>query len=455
MDKGTHFYRCDFQVHTPRDRQWHGDRPISEEDRRSYAVDFIAACRAKRLDAVAITDHHDMAFIPYIREAAANELDAEGNPLPEEQRIQIFPGMELTLGIPCQALLIFGADFPDDMFGLATTSLTITPANASEPQCHEIERLARITTLQELQQELDKHEYLKGNYILLPNVSEGGASTLLRSGHSGHYKNMPCVGGYLDGNISQLGEGNIRILSGRDIEYGNKSVALFQTSDNRSRDFAQLGTEATWVKWAVPTAEALRQACLAYESRISQDTPLVPSVYITSLSVSNSTFMGPINIEFSSQFNSIIGGRGTGKSTILEYLRWGLCDEVPSSIDYEDLPSYEAKRDSLIRQTLTALNANVQVNFIVNGVPHSVRRDSTNGELTLKIAGGDFDTCTEQDVRNLLPIQAYSQKQLSNVAIRIEELTRFIRSPIRQQLKNANIQLEQTALQMRSVYSSL
>lgn len=455
MDKGTHFYRCDFQVHTPRDRQWQGDRPISEEERRSYAVDFIAACRAKRLDAVAITDHHDMAFIPYIREAAANELDAEGNLLPEVQRIQIFPGMELTLGIPCQALLIFGADFPDDMFRLATTSLTITPANASEPQCHELERLAHITTLLELQQELDKHEYLRGKYVILPNVSDGGASTLLRSGHSGHYKNMPCVGGYLDGNISQLGEGNSRILSGRDPEYGNKALALFQTSDNRSRDFAQLGAEATWVKWAVPTAEALRQACLAYESRISQDTPVLPSVYITSMSVSNSSFMGPINIEFSSQFNSIIGGRGTGKSTILEYLRWGLCDEAPSSTDYEDLPTYEAKRDSLIRQTLTALSANVQVNFTVNNVPHSVRRDSTSGELTLKIADGDFDTCSELDVRNLLPIQAYSQKQLSNVAVRLEELTRFIHSPIRQRLDNVNIQLERTALQMRSVYSSL
>ncbi|GAI89315.1 unnamed protein product, partial [marine sediment metagenome] len=158
---------------------------------------------------------------------------------------------------------------------------------------------------------------------------------------------------------------------------------------------------------------------------------------------------------FSSQFNSIIGGRGTGKSTILEYLRWGLCDEAPSSTDYEDLPTYEAKRDNLIRQTLAALNANVQVNFIVNNVPHSVRRDSTSGELTLKIADGDFDTCSELDVRNLLPIQAYSQKQLSNVAVRLEELTRFIHSPIRQQLDNVNIQLERTALQMRSVYSSL
>ena len=39
--------------------------------------------------------------------------------------------------------------------------------------------------------------------------------------------------------------------------------------------------------------------------------------------------MGPIVIELNPQYNAIIGGRGTGKSTILEYLRWGLTDEPP------------------------------------------------------------------------------------------------------------------------------
>jgi len=37
MDKGAHFYKCDFQVHTPRDINWVGDRPVSEEDRKTYA----------------------------------------------------------------------------------------------------------------------------------------------------------------------------------------------------------------------------------------------------------------------------------------------------------------------------------------------------------------------------------------------------------------------------------
>jgi len=455
MDKGAHFYKCDLQVHTPRDRQWHGERPITDIDRQDYARDFIAACRARELHTVAITDHHDMAFISYLRQAALNEVDSDGNPVSDEQRILIFPGMELTLGIPCQALIIFDADFPNDMFNLVTTCLAISPADPSEPQCNELIRLDRITSLDMLYEELDKHNYLKGHYIVFPNVSEGGNSTLLRSGHAAHYKNMPCIGGYLDGAIDQLGDGNISILEGRDTNYGNKPLAVFQTSDNRRRDFADLGSSATWVKWAQPTAEALRQACLARESRISQDKPLIPPVAITSLNVSNSSFMGPIYLEFNNQYNAIIGGRGTGKSTILEYIRWALCDEPRLTMGYEELPSYEAKRDNLVRQTLTALNANVQVNFIVNGVPHSVRRDSANGDLTLKIGGGNFESCSESDVRNLLPVQTYSQKQLSSVGVRLEELTRFVHAPIRQQLDDLNLQFNQVALEMRSAYSSL
>ena len=26
MDKGAHFYRCDFQIHSPRDRSWTGGK---------------------------------------------------------------------------------------------------------------------------------------------------------------------------------------------------------------------------------------------------------------------------------------------------------------------------------------------------------------------------------------------------------------------------------------------
>lgn len=45
MDKGAHFYKCDFQVHTPRDINWNGERPATANDRKAYAEDFIKKCR--------------------------------------------------------------------------------------------------------------------------------------------------------------------------------------------------------------------------------------------------------------------------------------------------------------------------------------------------------------------------------------------------------------------------
>lgn len=455
MDRGAHFHRCDFQVHSPRDANWDGPDCTSDEDRRQYARSLIQACRDKGLDAIAITDHHDMLFARYVREAAREERDDRGQPLPADRRIAVFPGIELTLNVPCQALLLFDSEFPDDMFGLALTALSIMPSSDEQSKTAQTKRLESITTLTMLKDELDKREFLRNRYIILPNVSQGGTDTLLRSGNGPKYASMPCVGGYLDGGIDQLHSGNKKILEGKASQYGNKALALFQTSDNRKANHADLGRSTTWVKWATPSAEALRQACLAKESRISQREPELPAIAITSLNVSNSAFLGPIQIEFNPQYNALIGGRGTGKSTVLEYLRWGLCDQLPSLADDDELPNYQLRRKTLIEKTLQTVNATVQVGFVVNGIPHVVRRHSKTDELLLKVGSGDFEPCKESDVRSLLPIQAYSQKQLSNVSIRLEELSRFVEAPIRGELDDIENQFARTAAEMRQVYATL
>ena len=57
MDKGAHYFRCDLQVHTPRDLRWSGPNAVTNEERMAYARRLVAACRDIGLDAVAITDH--------------------------------------------------------------------------------------------------------------------------------------------------------------------------------------------------------------------------------------------------------------------------------------------------------------------------------------------------------------------------------------------------------------
>jgi hypothetical protein len=84
---------------------------------------------------------------------------------------------------------------------------------------------------------------------------------------------------------------------------------VFQTSDDRFDDRRNLGTHSTWVKWAQPTAEALRQACLARQTRLHQAEPQLPAITITSLEISISTFLGSVDLQLNPQFTCLIGGR--------------------------------------------------------------------------------------------------------------------------------------------------
>jgi chromosome segregation protein len=360
--------------------------------------------------------------------------------------------MELTLGVPCQALLLFDADLPKDMFSLAMTALAIVPAPSENPTTNEPERLEEIQSLKMLKAALDRYQFLRGKYIILPNVSDGGSMTLLRAGAAGKYAEMPCVGGYVDGSVDKLGRGNLEIVAGRNSSYGNKRIALFQTSDSRREDRSDLGRHATWVKWAVPTAEALRQACLAQESRISHAEPALPASYIQSISIANSTFLGPVDIELSPQYTAFIGGRGTGKSTLLEYLRWALCDQPASDTD-EDAPRHAQRREQLIQNTLRTVKATVEVRMRLNSVSHVVRRDAENGEVSLKVGDREFRPSTEAEIRSILPIQAYSQKQLSDVGVRSQELLRFVTAPVLEELTALDRRIELVATNLRALYA--
>ncbi|MDR4499645.1 MAG: AAA family ATPase [Candidatus Scalindua sp.] len=457
MDHGAHFYKCDFQVHTPRDNNWIGERPLTDDDRKSYADDFVKACREKGINAVAITDHHDFAFFNYIKNSASNELDSTGTSIPIDKKLIVFPGVELTLSTPpCQAIAIMDADYPPNNLNQILHLFAITPNGDTEATTIETTPITNeiVNSFEELYKKLNTIETLRGRFIVFPNLNEGGRHTLLRAGNAEQYRKMPCVGGYVDGAITQHGTGNTNIVNGIAREWGYKNVAVFQTSDNRRRDFSDLGNHITWVKWAIPTAEALRQACLAKESRLSLVTPELPQTYIKKLDVTNSKFLGSFSFDFNQQYTSLIGGRGTGKSTILEYLRWGLCDQTFITFDPEQHSEIEKRRQSLIEKTLIPFNGEVRVTFSLNGIDHIIKKNSTTKDILLKIADGEFELVKEDEIRRILPIQAYSQKQLSNVGVRTEELKRFIQQPITTQLNNLKFKLTDNAKKTRSSYNS-
>lgn len=452
-DTGAHFFKADLQVHTPRDPAWSGKRPVLDADRVAYAEAFVAACRERGLQAVAITDHHDFAFVDYVRAAAAQEeVGPDGKPFSTTEQLVVFPGLELTLSVS-QALLILSAGFPSERLSAVLNVLAIEPADDTAEKAKDPEPLA--VDLKALHERLDENTWLRGQYIVFPNVTDGGHRTLMRKGIRQPYKEMSCVGGYIDGGAT-VGDGNRRIFAGEDPNWGNKRIAVVRTSDSRDEAFEKLGAHPTWIKWAEPTAEALRQACLAQESRITLEAPELPSVVITRLSVSNSRFMGPVDLDLNPQYNALIGGRGTGKSTCLEYLRWALCDQQrPRDSDSSELPDHATRRGRLIEQTLKPVDGQVEVEFLLSGTPHLVRRYAASGEVLLKVGDSELAPATPEDVQSLLPIEAYSQRQLSSIGVRETELTRFVTTPLRSQLEAISVETDQSAVKLRENHARL
>ena len=91
MDRGAHFFKCDFQVHTPRDLNWGGEGAVTPDERQRYSENFVAACRRLGLGAVAITDHHDFAFVPSSAPRPKPKPEQPASLFPRSNSLWCFP----------------------------------------------------------------------------------------------------------------------------------------------------------------------------------------------------------------------------------------------------------------------------------------------------------------------------------------------------------------------------
>lgn len=468
---GATFRKTDFQVHSLRDINWKG--PFHRvDDRKSFAEALVAHARKAGLAAIAVTDHHDLCFWPYLRDAATKETDDAGAQYSPADRLVVFPGVELTLSTPpCQVLLLLDPDVPEKTIQHIWGALKVIPTDNSDAtttltETLELDRnIATITkdiaALRTNPAETNpaKFEYLDGRFILLPNVKPSGHQTMLRTNFQDHYADSPFCGGYVEKVFyKDLGQGDRNILEGRVQAWGSKALGVFQTSDCRiitqmedgkSLIFDGLGQWPTWVKWAAPSAEALRQACLAKISRIAHAEPAYPLLQVAGVVVSDSEFLGPVQLGLSPQLNSLIGGRGTGKSSLLEYIRWALCDDpLRNGTDDSELPNFEARRKALVEHTLKPKNATVTVFYKKNDVLYSIERNVTtkDGTCVVTDSTGNKETMRPSQIRQQFPILSYAQKQLSSVGTLPDEIHRLITDPIKDQLEAIDERIESELL---------
>ena len=422
--------KCDFQVHTPRDPNWVGPRPVGldaasvqdvDAERAQWADQFIDQCAANHLRAVALTDHHEMIMVPYVQRAI--EKRASSDPSFD---LWLFPAMELTVKGGKQCIIIFDANLSEDWRKQAQGKLGIVFADLEEKNA----RAPRVTQIDcsypEIANSLDQLEDLRGKYIVLPNVSQGNSHTVLTDGAHKDFLRMPYVGGYLDDGqtICTLSHKNQRRLSGSDRTWSLREIYPLPTSDSRSSDFSTLGTNNTWIKIAEPTAEAIRQAFLGHKSRIRIEQPKLPSSVVAKAEVDGSTILQTTALSLSPEFNAVIGGRGSGKSTFLEYVAFALgrsCYDMP-----RDRYSGTRRMRDLIEDSLVSRGGRISLEVQMDNAPFRiVRGPDTQYQPQITYSDGTTETVAVTELRRLFPAVVYSQGELADVGGKGDEETQL------------------------------
>ena len=464
--------KCDFQLHTPRDPNWQGPRPVGlgdetdhgpagveqvEAARLMWAHDFVEICVKRGLSAIAVTDHHEMVMIPYIQAAIAERV-----PQDSEFDLWLFPGMELTCRHGFQCLILFDADLSDEWRKEAQSKLgiTIPSLNVDGKQGPKVTQLD--FSYPEISKRLEGVAELQGRYIVLPNVSQGGPHTVLTEGSHADFKTMSYVGGYLDSeqNISKLNKRNRRRLSGQDDMWGKRFIYPLPTSDGRSADYSKVGTNSCWIKLAAPTAEAIRQAFLGHQSRIAIEPPQTPTLSVSSVEVSGSEILSDRKTNLSSELNSFIGGRGSGKSTLLEYVAFGLgrsCHDLP-----KDSYSGADRLKELISLTLISNGATLSISITQDAAHFKVRRSGANSyQPEVTYPDGSTQMLSTKELRTLFPAVVYSQGELSELGKQagkrtdMSDLLQFVDQEYKREDERLNAEIDSAKLMIRQAIQKL
>lgn len=317
---GSRWWKFDFHTHTPAsmDTPWHRQGLALSE--RDWLLRYMAA----EIDCVAVTDHNSGAWIDPLKWTYA-EMKAEaeqGQPTAGFRELTLFPGVEISTQGGVHLLAIFDAD--------ATTDDIVSLLGGAGYQGTRGDSDGVTTKgIAEVVQAI-----LAAGAVAIPAHADGPKG-LLQCNAGTHQSQI-------DANTLRQA---VAVKGLQAVEWCESSSPWPQCVSSEEHRFARvlgsdchsfqsgpvLGSRYTWVKMAQPTLDGLRLALLdgngvsiRRSDEGSFDPFRVPAHVITAIEIENARFMGngqSSRLACSPFFNAVVGGRGTGKSTVVHALR--------------------------------------------------------------------------------------------------------------------------------------
>jgi AAA15 family ATPase/GTPase len=421
--KGARFYKCDLHMHTPCDRRsWRGRAlPVNptESDYKAFAHEYIRSCYECDLEAIAVTDHNfaSRELIPYLKEA----IDSVKNEYGYE--IILFPGFEIraNVGKGCHVLAIF-----DPGTDLELIDHTLTRCRVPIPRF--VEGIPETSTMNldeiiEVIQECGEQGGIGGIVVCPHSQSDVGIFDNARISEwlqQIEIKNPELLCLEVPKPVDQMNPDWQKLFYASDGCYPSwkreRPIACIMSSDAKNIEAGTepsnyIGCRSSWIKMSEPSIEALRQAFIDHSSRVrlckTCPDDAEPFPIITEVIVSGATFYKANSIMLSPNLNCIIGGRGSGKSTLFDYIRLAL-DRLRDG----DLPK-ELRTEIMSRIDNTlSFDGSIIVMIEKSGIPYRVEYQHVkNGQWTVTRADTE-ETNPDWSVRTLFPIRVLSQREI-------------------------------------------
>jgi len=394
LPNGARFYRCALQVNPYAYLERHS-KPTPFTSESDYNAAIVQACLDIGIEVIGVTDHYR------VRDSAGLVRAAR------ESGIHAFSGFEAVTKDGVHFLCLFDPD-KDDNLERFIGECGIHNDNQASPTG-----------------DLDSTELLEcsrrwGAVCIAAHVAadQGGLLKVL-SGQSriNVWTSPHLLACALAGPVKDAPDGIRPILENKDPQHKrSREVAVINASDvNDPEDLKKEGASC-FIKMSNVSVEAFRQAFLDSESRIRLHSDPQPEAHAEFLAMTwEGGFLDDTAIRFNENLNVLVGGRGTGKSTVIESVRYAL------GLD----PLGEQARkahEGVVRQVL---RSGTKVSLLVRSHQpseraYTIERSVPNPPI-VKDENGEVLELSPQDV--MPGVEVFGQHEISELTKSPEKLT--------------------------------
>jgi len=441
---GLKWYKCDFHLHTMKSKCYR-DKDIDTPQ------SWVEEVKQKGLKCIAITDHNDYRGIDEIKQ------------LCEENDIIAFPGVELSCDSSKVHLLILfdttcsGENVRDFLSSVGIYSETLgdsasTGQGTIDQVCEKAQGMGVLVIAAHIDEfngicEIsydNVNKLLDRQYLSAVQVVNVDVWEKYQADHN------------IDAACAKLSEKYGREISkDKAKEWYNtylqalkSDLPLLSFSDNPCDEGQSkhglwgIGRSYTWLKMHTgPDLESVRQAFLSFDMRVrnifeSRNIPdIEPELWIQKVEIENTLLNenDTIEVSFNPQLNTIIGGRGSGKSSIIRVIAGGT-----KSFDAENLDLIKAEQDNFYKQVNKKDKKGIfqkdsKITMYLNRAEQSYKLEiddiqnmENQSRKLYRLEEGEWIEISDVNYLDFFKAQIYTQKQIYELAIDSNSLLSII-----------------------------